>query len=69
MPAPSKRNWVFADSSTGKKVTKQFETQEQAEAYASANSNISLVRTGPTMKNYATLTKVGNVTKINKATE
>ena len=68
MPAPSKRNWVFADSSTGKKVTKQFETQEQAEAYADANSNISLVRTGPAMKNYATLThevKYGKIS-INK---
>ena len=66
MPAPSKRNWVFADSSTGKKVTKQFANEDEAEAYASANSNITLVRTGPAMKNYATLTQVGNVTKINK---
>tara|TARA_B100000965_G_scaffold386884_1_gene389598 strand:- start:2332 stop:2538 length:207 start_codon:yes stop_codon:yes gene_type:complete len=67
MPAPLKRNWVFADSSTGKKVTKQFETQAQAEAHASANSNLTLHRPGPAMKNYATLTQVGNVTKVNKA--
>ena len=69
MPAPHKRNWVFADSNTGKKVTKQFVSEDEAEAYASANSHITLVRTGPAMKNYATLTQVGNVTKINKATE
>tara|TARA_B100000965_G_scaffold386883_1_gene389586 strand:- start:3195 stop:3401 length:207 start_codon:yes stop_codon:yes gene_type:complete len=67
MPAPSKRNWVFTDSDTGKKVTKQFASEDEAVAYANANSNITLIRTGPAMKNYATLTKVGNVTKINKA--
>jgi|TARA_B100000073_G_scaffold291158_1_gene254073 hypothetical protein len=67
MPAPKKRNWVFLDSNTGKKTTKQFETEDQAVAHATANSNLSLVRTGPAMKNYATLTQVGNVTKINKA--
>ena len=35
---------------------------------ASANSNLTLVRKA-TQKNYNTLTQVGNVTKINKATE
>ena len=68
MPAPTKRNWVFSDSNTGKKVTKQFENEDQALAHANANSNLTLVRRA-TQKNYNTLTQVGNVTKINKATE
>ena len=42
MPAPSKRNWVFADSSTGKKVTKQL--QKKIEPVPSDNKTIDQLK-------------------------